>query len=162
MDIIASPVAAVTAQVPIVQTSSAITIDGNANESVWSSFHGTPVYRPISGGAAISGAADLSGNVRTLWDSQNLYFLIQVNDATRFTSTTSGSFWNGDGVELYLDIGNDSAGAYGSNDFQFVINAAGTINVSSGNAGTTGFGSGILTTFNASDFQASVSDSGST
>jgi VCBS repeat-containing protein len=160
-NIIASPIGSAAEQVYIPNASSAITVDGVASESIWSSFEGQPANRSIIGGEHISSSTDLSASVRTAWDSQNLYFLIQVTDSQRFINTTNTTFWNGDGVELYLDIGNDSTGSYGANDYQFVINAAGSINLYSGSAGTTIFGSGNYTTFNPADFVASVVDSGS-
>lgn len=59
-----------------------------------------------------------SGQWRAQYDSVNLYFLVQVNDATR-VNDNNASWWNDDAVEIFLDGDNSKGTAYdGINDFQ--------------------------------------------
>lgn len=65
----------------------------------------------------ITGASDLSGRFRAMWDETNLYVLANVTDQT--TNNDSQSSYDDDAVEVYLDINNDKATTYGANDVQY-------------------------------------------
>ena len=56
---------------------------------------------------------------RAKHDGTNLYVLIVVRNEPFFEHfSDSSDIWHDDTVELYLDIGNDKASAFGSDDFQ--------------------------------------------
>jgi chitodextrinase len=101
------------AQIPVVNTkkrTSAITINGNPNESIWEFTNN--VTRPIIG---------TPNNVLSyavLWDSLYLYIGIRVNDANKFNDSSNP--WDDDAVEIYIDADNNGGTAYGVNDRQFV------------------------------------------
>jgi hypothetical protein len=67
----------------------------------------------------IAGApAGYSGQWRALYDSTNLYLLVQVNDATLINNGGT-AWWNSDAVELFIDANNTKSTTYnGINDFQ--------------------------------------------
>lgn len=60
---------------------------------------------------------DISAYFKTIWDEVNLYILIEVTDDNLSTSGTS--WYQDDIAEIYIDIGNDKATSYGSDDYQF-------------------------------------------
>lgn len=98
------------------------TIDGTA-EAVWTSKVAVPLNK-AEGGVA---APDLDATYKTMYDANNLYVLVNVIDDN--LSNDGGNHWENDGVEIYIDLGNDKSGAYGANDFQytFVYNNAPTV-----------------------------------
>jgi len=59
-----------------------------------------------------------SGKWQSLYDNTNLYFLVQVNDATKINDS-GASWWLDDAVEIFIDGDNSKGTAYdGVNDFQ--------------------------------------------
>ena len=99
----------------IVETNSAPTIDGLADAS-WSAANSQTIANVVVGTVAIDN--DLSGNFRTLWDANNLYVLVQVNDEAQRNDSGTQT-WNDDSVEIYIDANNDKPTTYGSNDYQY-------------------------------------------
>jgi len=74
--------------------------------------------RSISNVTLGSLPAGYSGQWRALYDSANLYVLVQVNDATLINNGGT-SWWNSDAVELFIDANNTKTSTYnGINDFQ--------------------------------------------
>lgn len=61
-----------------------------------------------------------SGVERTLWDDQNLYVLVQVNDAQ--LDKSSANVWEQDSVEMFLDENNGKTTFYQDDDGQFRVN----------------------------------------
>ncbi len=62
--------------------------------------------------------AGYSGQWRALYDSTNLYLLVQVNDATLINNGGT-AWWNSDAVEIFIDANNTKGTTYnGINDFQ--------------------------------------------
>ncbi len=61
---------------------------------------------------------DYSGNGRVLYDANNLYVLVEVNDATKMNDSGT-EWWNDDVVEIFIDGDNSKGTNYdGINDFQ--------------------------------------------
>ncbi|MFO8007047.1 MAG: sugar-binding protein, partial [Candidatus Brocadiia bacterium] len=111
----ATPQAAA-ADATIVGAASAPTIDGSA-DSVWADANAYTIANSLSGE---SGGSDLGGTWSALWDSDNLYFLIEVTDETQVND--SADAWDDDSIELYLDGDNSKGTSYdGVNDFQWVF-----------------------------------------
>ncbi|MBN2301585.1 MAG: hypothetical protein JXN60_03615 [Lentisphaerae bacterium] len=81
-------------------------IDGNLQE--WVSYGATPVKleKVIRGEQYWKDAADLSGEIRMVWDEKNLYCAMKVNDAggIKRRPKTGLSMWYDDSVELFFDI----------------------------------------------------------
>jgi hypothetical protein len=61
--------------------------------------------------------ADLSANFKTMYDSEALYFLVDVTDDVLVHD--SAEYWNDDGVEIFIDAENNKSSVYGDKDYQF-------------------------------------------
>ncbi len=55
-------------------------------------------------------------DVRLLWDEDYLYVLAQVEDDDRHVSQNSNAEWNGDALELFIDMGDEKGASYDEND----------------------------------------------
>ena len=97
------------------QTASAPSIDGNI-EASWNSANSQTIANIVLG--SVTGGNDLSGSFRTLWDSSNLYLLVQVNDDAQQNDSGTQS-WDDDSVEVYIDANNDRPASYGSDDYRY-------------------------------------------
>jgi hypothetical protein len=63
------------------------------------------------------GPADLSANVRFLWDDQNLYIAAEVADDV-FRNVNAGEMlWSGDGLQLLIDAARESLENPGKYDY---------------------------------------------
>ncbi|MBT1711353.1 Ig-like domain-containing protein [Fulvivirgaceae bacterium PWU5] len=83
-------------------------------EAAWSAAPIRNIANTILGGTP----GDYSGRWRALYNSANLYFLVEVNDATRLNDSGS-SWWEDDVVEIFIDGNNSKGTSYdGANDFQ--------------------------------------------
>ncbi len=96
----------------VMQTTTAPTIDG-IQDALWNNY----VAIPLNQGAIA--APDLDGTYRIAYDANNLYFLFDVTDDVLVQD--GGNPWDNDGVEVFIDIGNDKAGTYGADDFQYIF-----------------------------------------
>src|SRR6185369_16363221 len=106
---------AVPADHEIVQTDLAPSIDGNV-EASWSFANRQTIANVVVG--SVTNESDLSGSFRTLWDSTNVYVLVQVTDDAQ-RNDSGAQTWNDDSVEIYIDANNDKQSVYGSNDYQY-------------------------------------------
>ncbi|MBO9202176.1 MULTISPECIES: sugar-binding protein [Niastella] len=89
-------------------------IDQNI-EAAWASAPATNINQIVLG----SRPADYSGKWRALYDNNNLYLLVEINDATRLNDS-GPSWWEDDVVEIFIDGNNSKGSSYdGLNDFQF-------------------------------------------
>jgi fibronectin type 3 domain-containing protein len=101
----------------IIQTSTAPVIDGTV-DSVWSNATSYSCAKLFNG--PIPSGQTFSGTWKAMWDSNNLYLLVQVtNNETLVSNSTSP--WLGDDVELYVDATNAKPTTYGTNDFQYEL-----------------------------------------
>ena len=83
-------------------------------EAAWASAPVTNINQVVLG----SRPADYTGKWRALYDNNNLYLLVEVNDATRM-SDSGPSWWEDDVVEIFIDGNNSKGSTYdGINDFQ--------------------------------------------
>lgn len=88
-------------------------IDGQPDD-IWGGYPYDSVENVIVND--ISGADDLSARFKVAWDSANIYVLANVTDDTLVSD--GGNIYENDGVEIYLDMGNEKAGDYDDNDYQ--------------------------------------------
>ncbi|MBW7990497.1 MAG: hypothetical protein FVQ84_10835 [Planctomycetes bacterium] len=95
-------------------------LDGNIDE-VW--FYSTEQAIDTSQvGAAPSSPADGSGTWRALWNWENLYVLVEVNDDALTNDSGGGNNkWNDDSVEIYVDGDNSKASSPDENDHQYTF-----------------------------------------
>lgn len=103
------------------------TIDGVVDD-VWASAN------VVHTDTTVEGAADgASADVRTLWAGDDtLYVLMEVTDPV--IDVSSGDPWVQDSVELFLDLGNDKSGSYGSNDSQMRVSVDNVTSFGTGDA----------------------------
>ncbi|MBN2754295.1 MAG: hypothetical protein JXR81_05440 [Candidatus Goldbacteria bacterium] len=97
-----------------------ITIDGLMNESSWASAQEYQVSELCLG----TNPNNISGSFKTLWDNDNLYVGIDVNDSYLNATQVACANYNDSAVEIYLDMANDHGsqpypGSVG--DFHFMI-----------------------------------------
>ena len=96
-------------------TGQAPVIDG-VKEDLWSDSNKYSIARVTLG--AVPTANDLSSSWWAMWDSQNFYVFIDVNDANLVKGT--GELWaTSDSGEVMIDIGNDDQTTYGADDYQY-------------------------------------------
>ncbi len=81
-------------------------IDGEV-DAVWATVAAYPITTKIDG-ADPTGPADASGQFRVLYDAQNLYALVDVNDEKLFNDSSSA--YLDDSVEFYVDGDNTKKG----------------------------------------------------
>ncbi|GIO36670.1 hypothetical protein J41TS12_15310 [Paenibacillus antibioticophila] len=88
-------------------------IDGVA-DAIWKDTPAVPIdqYQTAWQGA--------SGTARVLWDDENLYVLLQVNDAQ--LDKTNANAWEQDSVEIFLDENNARTTFYQTDDGQYRVN----------------------------------------
>jgi PQQ-dependent dehydrogenase (s-GDH family) len=101
------------AQTPIINAkkrTTAITIDGNPNESIWE------VTNNVT--KTIIGSPNNTTKFGVLWDSLYLYVAVSVTDANKYNESTN--VWDDDAVEIYIDADNNGGTSYGTNDRQYI------------------------------------------
>jgi len=67
------------------------------------------------------GDADASFRFAVMWDLWYLYVAVEVTDNSIVPAPTLARLYEGDCVEVSLDLHNDSEGGYDAGDYQFVI-----------------------------------------
>jgi len=72
---------------------------------------------PVKAKNFVVGTGGATAEVRTMWDSQNLYIYADVKDSTRNA---------GDGIDLYLDQNFGKTTSYQGDDLHYTIKANGT------------------------------------
>ncbi len=106
-------------------TEETITIDGNDNESIWSAVPEYPIENVFDG--SLSDSSDFQGTWKATWDSENMYFLVTVEDDSLVDFSSDDSFET-DAVDIYFDRYNDKdPGAVWENDngyYRFYWNRA--------------------------------------
>jgi xyloglucan-specific exo-beta-1,4-glucanase len=107
-------------------------IDGTV-EAAWSAATSYSLGKTTG---TVSGASDCSASYKALWDSTNLYVLIDVTDNTKINESVNA--WDDDSVELYLDGGNNKTTAYDANDRQYVYGWGDATVIEGGGRSTTG------------------------
>lgn len=107
-----------------------VTIDGNLGE-----FAAAPAIA-LSG--AYAGTSD-TAQVKLMYDDQYLYASFGVTDGELFVNQggRDGEVWNGDGVELMIDVANDKSAAPNANDYHILINVNGDVTDERGTASGT-------------------------
>ena len=96
----------------VANKTSGIVIDGNLDETSWKL--NTCICKKLSGNS------DNSGTFAVKWDDQFLYIGISVLDNSVKTPNQA-SQWDGDGVDLYFDMGAEKSAIYDSNDGQITM-----------------------------------------
>ncbi len=95
------------------QTTTAPAIDGRLDDVAWRSAVGTGSLVNVSSGAP-AGDAESHGNVRLLWDAQNLYMAWEVQDdnIVETGTTRDAHYWENDTTEVLIDPNGDGRDYY--------------------------------------------------
>ena len=96
------------------ETSQPPKIDGKTDD-IWSQASRHEIRNVIY--SPVSERSDLTANYRAMWDTQNLYVLVNVMDES--LKNDSDEFWLDDGVEVFIDADNSKSDSYGNNDYQY-------------------------------------------
>lgn len=102
----------------IYKVAAPLTIDGTL-EDAWNDANVQSMNAGITLTGTISNAADLSGYGKMLWDDTYLYVMADVKDESK--KNDSQNSYEDDAVEFYIDVNNDKATSYGTNDFQYTF-----------------------------------------
>ncbi len=98
----------------VAQVSGTAPVINQTIESVW----GIAPVRSISNVVLGGMPSDYAGKWRALYNSTNLYLLVEVNDAVK-TNDSGASWWEDDVIEIFIDGNNSKGTSYdGANDFQ--------------------------------------------
>lgn len=108
----------------ILTASTPPTIDGSGSDAIWSTAPVNAISNVVDGSPV-----GFTGSFQTAWDSNNLYFLVTINDATASSHP--------DAAEIYLDPGRNRGASYDSADMQYVFGSD-TTTVSQYNDGSPG------------------------
>ncbi len=124
-----------TATEPEIQsTDSAPTIDGNV-DTLWAAANTYSIDNLVLG--SVNNPDDLSATWKALWDSNNLYLLVDIND-NLLQAAHSGDWWEDDVIELFLDLAADgysSGELVTADDADDAINYTGSWNPQTGWSG---------------------------
>jgi hypothetical protein len=107
-------------QIPatIAPAAQAPVIDGEVDD-VWNSA------RPLNLSHVIyeppTSPKDLSAEYKALWDANNLYLLVTVTDDQLRHDAGPDTWWETDGVEVYIDATNGKSAEYGPTDYQYAF-----------------------------------------
>jgi hypothetical protein len=100
----------------IIPSAKAPVIDGKADD-VWSAARqyrlANVLYTPPSS------PNDLSADYKAIWDQNNLYVLVNVNDDV--LKNDSAEAYQDDSVEVFIDAKNSKSSEYGENDYQYIF-----------------------------------------
>jgi len=92
-------------------------IDG-VMEEVWS-YSTEQEITKVTAGSNPSSPADCSGTWRALWDWDHIYVWVEVNDEALDNDSGSGSKYQDDSVEFYVDGDNSKGDTCDENDHQY-------------------------------------------
>jgi len=68
-----------------------------------------------------TGDQDISADYKMTWDDNALYFLVQVEDDMLINDSGITRPYFDDGIEIYIDGGNDKSNSYDANDHQYIF-----------------------------------------
>lgn len=94
---------------------SKITVDGIADEEVWSNAESYDDF------ICVWGSSDSKISFKALWDSENLYFFANIKDKFLICDSGEASYWDDDSLEIYLDGNMGRTTTYEKDDAQFVF-----------------------------------------
>lgn len=97
------------------KNNNSILIDG-IEEIVWTDKEDT-IKNIISG--VVNNMNDCFGTFKLMWDINNLYILVKITDDTLINESTEP--WKDDGIEIFIDGGNEKLNSYDANDRHYIF-----------------------------------------
>ncbi|NQV35439.1 MAG: carbohydrate binding domain-containing protein [Phycisphaeraceae bacterium] len=99
-------------------------IDGQV-DTLWEEVQAHPTDAQRNG-APVESDLDSSGTIQMLWDAENLYVLVDINDEALLQDSANG--WDDDRIEIFIDAdgskttgGPGTQGTDGINDYQYAF-----------------------------------------
>lgn len=99
-------------------------IDGKLDD-VWQTAAVTSIDRLVSDHSNLPAAKTASADYRCLWDHDQLYFLVEVNDAT--LNGDNPTPWEQDSVEFFIDENCQRKSSYEADDGQYRVSCKGIV-----------------------------------
>ena len=94
-------------------TIDAVVSNGEYRTDTWFPIEGAENVKLLNADASYAGNADLSGKATAIYDEENIYFIIEIEDDMFVQNKTGEQIWNGDSIQIGLaDETTQSAGAY--------------------------------------------------
>ncbi len=109
----------------VIGTGAAPAVDGVV-DGVWANANVVRTEKRVEG------STNAQADVRTLWQGNTLYVLMEVTDPV--IDVTSGNPWEQDSVEIFIDAGNAKNGSYRPEDSQMRINVNNATSFGTGDA----------------------------
>ncbi len=100
----------------ITRAATPVIIDGTIDES-WANATAYTLNNLRVG--SVSSSEDISATFKAMWDDNYLYLLVEVTDDIKIND--SGTSFNDDGIEVYIDGNNNKASSYDADDFQYIF-----------------------------------------
>ena len=122
--------------------------------AVWDPAIQYDLLNTIDGSA--TGTSDFSAYYKVIWDDDNFYAVINVSDDLLVNDSPAGLESFDDGIELYLDIGNEKSTSYdGIDDHHFLFrwNDPNIYHVSEGQVNPTGALAEFINTANGYTYE---------
>ncbi len=138
------------------KTGSAPGINGSEG-GLWNPAIQYDLMQTIDGNAASS--SDFSAYFKAIWDDNNLYLVINVSDDVLVNDSPPGLESSDDGVELFLDVGNDKTTTYdGIDDHHFLFrwNDSDVYHVSEGQVNPAGVNAAFINTANGYTYEIAL------
>ena len=85
--------------IPSMRAVTPVTVDGTLGEWVLAE----PVLLSYAWGFDINDTADLKADIRLMWDGENLYLAVEVEDDEFHQPYAGDIVWSADGIQLFLD-----------------------------------------------------------
>jgi tetratricopeptide (TPR) repeat protein len=100
----------------IIKTDKSPVIDGEA-EDLWADARKYNLTHFID--SSVNLPNDLFASFKAMWDEENLYVLIDVNDENLVNDSSAAEWWFDDSAEVYIDADNSKSNRYDDNDAQY-------------------------------------------
>lgn len=91
-------------------------IDGTI-DAIWETTESVQLKNMLVG--TTTGSSDFSAYFKTLWDTENLYVLVDVKDDSKVND--SDADYQDDAIEIYIDIHNDKLSSFGVTDYLYTF-----------------------------------------
>jgi hypothetical protein len=102
--------------VTVKQAPASPVIDGNA-DGTWSTADRNKIANLLY--SPVSSPNDLAAGFKAMWDTNNLYLLVDVTDDVLKSDSEQG--YQDDGIEVFIDADNSKSSEYGENDYQYIF-----------------------------------------
>ncbi len=100
----------------VCKATSPVVVNGNAND--WNA-NDTLFFPEVQMLGTVDSTKDLSGQFQVKWDTNYLYLFCKVQDDVLVNNSLNP--WDDDGIEIFIDGGNEKDTVYDTNDHQLIF-----------------------------------------